>query len=221
MIAIEQGGDMAIGPMVRRLLPGKAELAAARLYRRIFVDLEKVSMILAGSLQRDARLLDIGGGDGDLLNHLLSARSDIRVDMVDIAPSVGRFLDAPYRNRISIFSGTSIEDHCRSNGKRYAAALVSDVMHHVPVVQREGFLRALHGLLQDHGQLFVKDVEPGHWISTLGLYCDRYLSGDRGVTLISSAALLDLMAGALPPHSATEIGLYALDRPNYLVKADF
>ena len=81
---------MAIGPTIRRLLPAKAELVAARLYRRIFVDLKKVAMTLAGSLQRDARLLDIGGGDGDLLNHLLSARSDIRVDMVDIAGTIGR-----------------------------------------------------------------------------------------------------------------------------------
>jgi 2-polyprenyl-3-methyl-5-hydroxy-6-metoxy-1,4-benzoquinol methylase len=212
---------MAIGPTIRKFLPPSAEKAASRLYRSIFVDLDKVALILAQTIPKNAAVLDIGGGDGDLLNHLFARRTDVRVDMVDIAPSVGRFVSSEYADRIRLSPNTAIEDHLTVYENTYDVAIISDVMHHIPLDMRADFLRSVVKTLRAGGSIFVKDVEPGHFVSWLGLYCDKYLSGDRGVALISADRLRDLAQIALPGHRSTELGLIAKNRPNYLIRLDF
>jgi 2-polyprenyl-3-methyl-5-hydroxy-6-metoxy-1,4-benzoquinol methylase len=203
-------------------MPAAAERKAAQLYRSVFVDLDKISGLLAQHLVPDARLIDIGGGDGELLNTLLDLRPDLHVTMVDVAPTVGKFVEPRHRHRIELVPGTSLEDHVLSISRPYDAALVSDVMHHLPVAYRPEFLRSLHGaLVRSGGVVFVKDIEPGTFISRLSVFCDKYVSGDRGVMLISQKALRDLASEQLPDHVATEVGLLDRDRPNYLVKLSF
>lgn len=202
-------------------MPASIERTAARMYRSIFVDLRKVAGVLSQALPENALVLDIGGGDGDLLNHLLRLRPDVRVAMVDIAGSVGKFLEPGCSGKVELHPGISIEDHVLKHAGRYDAAMISDVMHHIPEPHRAGFLYAVSEALRPGGRIFVKDVEPGHPISRLGLYCDRYLSGDRNVELISAERLCELSAVSLPNHSAREIGLFELDRPNYLVQLHF
>src|SRR5687768_9608190 len=136
---------MKPGPLIRRMLPAGLETLAAKAYRSIFVDLDKVAQHLAGALPANADVLDIGGGDGELLNRLFALRSDVRVTMVDIAPSVGRFLLPRFHERVRLLPGTTIQAHLQALGAAmYDAAMVVDVMHHIPQAQREAFLGAVH-----------------------------------------------------------------------------
>lgn len=210
-----------LGPAIRRLMSPDIERKAAAMYRAVFVDLEKVAKILAQHLPKSAKLLDIGGGDGELLNYLLDRRPDATVSMVDVAGSVGKFITPTNRTRVAFYPRTPIEVHTDGLQSRYDAALVSDVVHHLPADYRASFLNSVHSAIVPGGPMFIKDIEPGHPIASLSLFCDKYVSGDRGVELISMDALCALGAGELPRHVATEIGLYSIDRPNYMLKLDF
>lgn len=212
---------MKIGPAIRKLLPANVERKASRLYRSVFVDLGKVAAVLSRALPRDAFVLDIGGGDGDLLNLVLEARPDVRVAMVDIAASVGKFLEPRHGGRVELHPGVAIEEHIVAFAGRYDAAVISDVMHHIPQPHRSGFLLAVAKALRPGARILIKDVEPGHPVATFGLLCDRYLSGDKNVALISAQRLCEMSAASLPRHTASEIGLLEADRPNYLVQLQF
>lgn len=212
---------MKIGPAIRRMMPPAVERRAAAAYRGVFVDLPKVAECLAEQLPPGARVLDIGGGDGDLLNHLLSRRSDINIAMVDVAARVGGLLHPRHLARVSLHPGTALEDHLQLHAGSYEAVLVSDVMHHLPQAYRPEFLRALHGGLAGAGSIFIKDIEPGHFIASLSLFCDKYISGDRGVVLISCEQLQAVASRVLPQHTSREVGLLREDRPNYLLRLDF
>lgn len=212
---------MSIGPMVRRLLSPAMERKAAGFYRALFVDLGKVAQCLAAHLPGGSKLLDIGGGDGELINRLLDLRPDMTVTMVDIAKSVGKFVDARHGERVTRIPAIRIEEHIAELLHPYDAALVSDVMHHLPASYRGDFLFSVKAALGQGGSIFVKDIEPGHFISGLSLACDKYISGDRGVALISQRELRELANAQLPKHDAREIGLYAIDRPNYILSLDF
>lgn len=209
---------MAIGPWIRRALPARVEKRAADAYRRIFVDLDKVAERLASRISSGATLLDIGGGDGDLLNRLLALREDIKVDMVDIAPRVGGLLDARHEARIRRFPSMPMARHAATHAGLYEVVLLSDVMHHVPPGERAALMRSMAACLKPGGVAFIKDVEPGHPRATLGWWCDRYVSGDRGVALISMADLRALVGQTLEVVEFEEVGLLAIDRPNYLVR---
>jgi cyclopropane fatty-acyl-phospholipid synthase-like methyltransferase len=212
---------MKPGPAMRKLMPPKVERRMAAMYRAVFVDLEKVARLLAQHLPQDARLLDIGGGDGELVNHLLDSRTDVSVSMVDVAESVGKFITPANRLRVVLHPRTSIESHADGLRAHYDAALVSDVVHHLPVNYRADFIKSVYSAIVSGGPMFIKDIEPGHPIASLSLFCDKYVSGDRGVELISMDKLRTLGAKQLPEHVSTEIGLYPIDRPNYMLKFDF
>lgn len=212
---------MKIGPAIRKFMPARFERKAAAAYRRVFVDLRKVAIGVARALPGNAQLLDIGGGDGELINLLLTARPDVRVTMVDIAGSVGKFLDPAHRGRVRLMPSTSIETHLGQLDALYDAALVSDVMHHLPGEYRAQFLRSLRNALSPEGSILVKDIEPGHPISWLSLVCDKYVSGDRDVVLISLAELVALAEIELAPLAAAkEVGLHKINAPNYLVRLE-
>ncbi len=209
---------MAVGPWIRGLLPARVEKVAADAYRGLFVDLDKVAGCLASHVPEGVLLLDVGSGDGDLLNRLLALRADLSVDMVDIAGRIGALLDARYETRVRRFPSTTLAQHASAHAGLYGAALISDVMHHVPPEERVAFLRATTLCLKSGGTAFIKDVEPGHPLAALGWLCDRYLSGDKGVSLVSKSALRELVDRAVAVEGFEEVGLHSIDRPNYLVK---
>lgn len=209
---------MKIGPAVRKMMPPGVERKLSGLYRAVFVDLDKVANCLAESLPRNAHLLDIGGGDGELINCLLSQRDDLRVAMVDVAQNVGTFVSAEHRSRISVHPGTSVEDHVARRGGCYDAALISDVLHHLPRSYRGDFIATVRSGLKREGEIYVKDIQPGHFIAWLSLMCDRYVSGDRETSLVSKEELCLMLQGELAGFDAVELGLQQLDPPNYLIK---
>lgn len=209
---------MKIGPFIRSHLPYSLERWAAQRYRRIFVDLKKVAGMLSSVLPASANVLDIGGGDGELLNCLLAARTDLRISMVDIAPSVGKFVEPRYSDRVQLFPGTSLEKHVSERASIYEAALISDVMHHLSPDYRKAFLASIWQALTPGGLLLVKDIQPGHPVSYLSLFSDIYISGDKGVSLVSMAAMKSLAEETISGCHVFELGLLAVDRPNYLLK---
>lgn len=209
---------MAIGPLLRSWMTPRLERRLSGIYRSVFVDLDVVAAEVAKALPGNARLLDIGGGDGELLNRLFALRPDVRVTMVDIAATVGKFVEPAYRAWVECLPGTSLEGYLATSPQPYEAVLVSDVIHHLPLDYRPGFLRALGDALGKGGVLLIKDIEPGHPIAALSLWCDRYVSGDRGVALMAGEDLRALAEQVLPPHSSAEVGLLQRAAPNYLFK---
>jgi SAM-dependent methyltransferase len=211
---------MKLGPAIRRLLPAGLERKAAGVYRAVFVDLRRVAACIAPQLPPSASVLDVGGGDGELLNALFALRPDLRVTMVDVSASVGKFVEPRHAEKITRLPRTFVEDHLAQSPAAYDAALISDVLHHIPAALRASFLANVHACLRPHGRLLIKDIEPGHTIARLSLLADRHISGDRQVALISQGELTRLAASALPGLAATELGLLALNPPNYLLVFD-
>lgn len=212
---------MKIGPALRRMMPPTLERKAAGLYRGVFVDLSKVARCLAEQLPVNAHLLDIGGGDGELVNELLVLRPDLHISMVDVAGSVGRFVEPRHRDVVALYPEEALEIHLELKAGAYKAVLVSDVMHHLSLPYRPVFLGHLHRALCADGEIFIKDIEPGYHIATLSLLCDKYISGDRSVALLSQAELQAMAAEVLPAHSSIELGLFKIDQPNYLLRISF
>lgn len=179
----------------------------------------KASAAIASELPPRAHVLDVGGGDGEPLNWLLEQRADIRVTTIDIVPGVGRWIDAAHRERVTCIESTSLEAYVDSGQPMPDVLLLSDVMHHVPVTQRGAFLDVVAGLVARSGKMrvVVKDVEPGHWRAVLGKWSDHYITGDRGVQLISRAELIDSMRRACAGLQHRETTLFAVDAPNYVL----
>jgi 2-polyprenyl-3-methyl-5-hydroxy-6-metoxy-1,4-benzoquinol methylase len=202
-------------------MPYAMERKASAIYRRFFVNLEKVAEMLAERIPPNALVLDIGGGDGELLNCLFALRPDLNVTMVDIASSVGKFVEPQHMDKVTFCPGTPIQTHLENHALTYDAAIVSDVMHHIPKDIRREFLKSIHGTLKLNGILLIKDVEPGSISSFLNYCADTYISGDKNVAHISRQDLISLVEKSLPSHQVEEIDLYRKNKPNYIINFSF
>jgi hypothetical protein len=210
---------MSPGRFLRTVLGDRLSRVAGRVYRAIFVDMEKATAAIAAELPTAAQVLDVGGGDGEPLNRLLELRSDVRITTIDVAPGVGRWIHARHLPRVTRIASTSLQAYVASGRPLPDVLLLSDVMHHVPVAGRDAFLAAVADVLKRAPRLriIVKDVEPGHWRATLGRLSDRYVTGDRDVQLISRNELIDAMRHAHAGIRHHETELFRLDPPNYAV----
>ena len=210
---------MSLGPAVRHVLGPRLARRAGGWYRAIFVDLGKVAVAIAGVIPRGAHLLDIGGGDGQPLNYLLALRPDLRVTTLDPGPLVGQWIEARFDAQVTRLSGTGIAEYLAAGRADPDAILIADVLHHIPESARASFLGSIEMLLKRVPQLriIVKDVEPGSWRALLGLWADRYITGDRNVSLISRDRLERLFIEALGPLRREDTELFEADRPNYAI----
>jgi hypothetical protein len=202
---------------VRRLLGARLARHAGRCYRAIFVDLAKEAAALGSLIPRDAHVLDIGGGDGEPLNHLLSLRPDLRVTTLDPGPLVGEWIEDRFEHRVTRLPRTTLGQFLASGRSDPDVILIADVMHHIPEPGRAAFLDCVKTLLERVPSLriVIKDVEPGSWRALLGYWSDRYLSGDRGVKSISREGLTRLVEDALGPLRREDTKLFDTDKPNY------
>jgi hypothetical protein len=202
---------------MRRLLGPRLSRWAGRWYRAIFVDLAKMAVVLAAVIPRDAHVLDIGGGDGEPLNHLLALRHDLLITTLDPAPVVGQWIDERFASRVTRLPGTSLEDYLSRGGANPDAILIADVLHHIPKSARTRFLTSVRILLERAPRLriIVKDVEPGSWRARLGYWSDLYITGDRQVSLISRENVAHLLEESLGPLHREDTNLFKLDKPNY------
>lgn len=210
---------MALGSLIRRLLGPRLARRVGTYYRAIYVDLATEAAALAAAIPRDAHLLDVGGGDGQPLNHLLSIRPDLTITTLDIAPTVGQWIDARYECQVKRLPRTTLADFVAGDLARPDAILIADVMHHVPEAARHGFLYSIKVLLERTPamRVIVKDVEPGHWRSLLGFWSDRYITGDRGVSLISKDDVTRLFEDVLGPLHREDTDLFKKNSPNYAI----
>ncbi|MGH7017738.1 MAG: methyltransferase domain-containing protein, partial [Caulobacteraceae bacterium] len=149
---------MTPGRAARRLL-GPVFPLAGGLYRRVFVDMRRVAEFIAARLPKTARVLDVGGGDGLLADLLLDAREDITVAILDLAAEVGGFVRQRHLPRTQFLPRTAIDE---VQG-RFDAMIMADVLHHVELIQRAGFLTdaATAAARTGCGTIFVKDIQPG------------------------------------------------------------
>jgi hypothetical protein len=210
---------MSLGSGVRALLGARLARRAGRAYRSIFVDLDKEARALAEVLPANAHVLDVGGGDGEPLNHLLARRADLRITTIDPGDGVGRWIEAGYAARVTCLPRTTLEAYLASRRVQPDALLIADVMHHIPVDARHAFLKNVLTLLERKPALriVVKDVEPGFVRSVLGYWSDRYVTGDRSVSPISRKDLVALFESVLGHLQHVEARLFADDRPNYVL----
>ena len=197
---------MSPGQFARRLL-GRHFHIAGDIYRRIFVDMDKVTDAMMPHIPRGAHVLDVGGGDGYVVDLLLAKRPDIRVTMTDIAPAIGSFISAVNRDRVTLLPGTDVA----TVEGRFDVITLADVVHHVPVDHRPGFLAALAEAAIRTGatKVVIKDVQPGGLRSRLALWGDLYITGDKGVAFLQPEAL------DVPGFARVEQVMP--DHPNYCV----
>ena len=180
---------MSLGTISRRVLGPLFPFAAAA-YRRVFVDIRKVAEAVP-VLSPGALLVDVGGGDGALLNPLLDRQAGLRVVMVDIASTVGISVRADLRSRVEMRPMTSLRDYLDSGGERPAAVLLADVLHHVDPTDRADLVKEILEAFGDREPLIVvKDVEPRGLRAWAAFAADRYVSGDRNVSRSAARRLL-------------------------------
>lgn len=175
---------MTIGQIVRRIL-GKNFQPVGKLYRSIFVDIHKIAAFIGDQIPAGSRCLDIGGGDGMIVSAMLEQRPDLHVTMTDIAPNIGSFIDPKFLDRVMLHPATTAKS-IAGTGRSFNAITIADVLHHVPADARSMFWADLREICRDTGcrTIIVKDVCPGTLRGFLSLMCDRYITGDRHVTLI-------------------------------------
>jgi hypothetical protein len=210
---------MALGAAIRRLLGARLARYAGRCYRSIYVDLAKEAAALDAALPRNAHVLDVGGGDGEPLNHLLNRRTDLRITTIDPGPVVGQWIEECFDERVTRLPGTSLTEYLAGGWADPDAILIADVLHHIPKTARTNFMDSVGLLLQrvPHLRIIVKDVEPGHWRALLGYWSDRYITGDLDVNPISRQDLALLFQEALGPLRHEDTNLFESDEPNYVV----
>lgn len=208
---------MSPGALARRLLGDRGFHVVGRAYRALFVDLDVVVETVGAEIPHAAHVLDVGGGDGEPLDRLLSLRPDVRVTTIDVTHDVGRWIAPEHSERVVRCPGTTLSGYLASKCALPDVLMIADVVHHVPPVHRSEFLAGVAELFQRRPdlRLIVKDVEPGHWRATLGYLSDRYVTGDRAVAPIGRAALVDLVVGACGPLQWHETALFQRDPPNY------
>lgn len=163
-------------------------------------------------------MLDVGGGDGAPINHLLRLRPDLRIAMLDVSGEIGGAVDDALAHRVQRFPKTRMAKY---DGAPPDVIMISYVLHHVPVADRDAFFRDLAALVAFHRvkRVVVVDVQPGHVRSVLGWLSDRYVSGDRNVSLISIDSTVGRLKAVIPGCVVRETSLRERDAPNYCLVA--
>ncbi len=198
---------MTPGRFARRLL-GPAFPAVGAVYRRVFVDMEKVADWIASELQEARRVLDIGGGDGFVVNLVLDRLPDLQVTMTDLSPSIGSFISPSNRSRVDLRAGT---DHAAIS-EAHDAVMLTDVLHHVPAGERAEFLSAVAGTADRvrARSILFKDIEPSGVRAKLSVWADHHITGDRHVSPAPMAGV------AFPGFVQATAAM--IDHPNYCLR---
>jgi 2-polyprenyl-3-methyl-5-hydroxy-6-metoxy-1,4-benzoquinol methylase len=209
---------MSIGKLMRKILGVKLFSIISNYYRSIFVDLGKVAQFLSNEIPVNAHILDIGGGDGQVVNNLMAIRNDVTVTICDLSMNVGNSISKKFRSRVNLLPGTSIDQYIEMNLRKPDCIIISDVLHHIPLSDRTEFFKGLKELINKAKTLLlIKEVEPGGFISRLGYLSDRYISGDKKVSLISKVEIISTCEKIFGKITATETALFIENSPNYLL----
>ncbi len=211
---------MSIGPRIRRLLDGQPGLVQALTdaYRGFFVDLDAVVASIPVE-QPDATFLNIGTGDGALLNALRDLHPELRVTTTDIHEHQGWLLRPDVRESIDVQVHTPERIVAEGFGRQFDIVFMSDVLHHVPPSDRADTVVAAFAACRPGGRVVIKDIEEKGLKSKLSLLSDVYLTGDKHTKLIGETALRALIERTQPGAQVASSDLITRDFPNYLVVA--
>jgi hypothetical protein len=205
------------GEIVRRALGDRVFARVVDVYRAIFVDLDEVAACVP-VLPPDAELLDVGGGDGALLERILRRQPRLRASLVDLRGSVGLCLRPSQRDRVRMFPATRIADGAARGVPPPDAVVLADVLHHVPVTERAALLRDIAAFAGPSLRLLiVKEIAPAGWRARLSLLSDRYVTGDRHVALLAPDDAKRLVLSVFPQMVAKDTALLERDAPNYCI----
>src|SRR5512133_2396508 len=137
---------MSLGQLARQILGNRWFPVVGSWYRAVFVNLERVVDCLP-PLPPGAHVLDIGGGDGAMINILLARNPACDVTMLDAGARLGSFLRPEFRGRVHLHPSTSLKAYAESATESPDLVIIGDVIHHVPVDERRGFFADLRTVL--------------------------------------------------------------------------
>jgi hypothetical protein len=153
-----------------------------------------------------------------IVDDILRRYPDARVVMIDLASDVGRFIHPSRLDRVDVHPQTSLADYRAKANDAPDVILLSDVVHHVPAAEREAFCRDVARFIHaGRTTLAVKDIAPVGFRSRLSLLADRYVTGDRGVTLVDQDEMRRMFEAAIPACAGVETDLFRRDAPNYML----
>ena len=168
---------MRLGPLIRRLF-GPYERQVAEAYKRVFIDLDDFAGRLRLWVPHPARILEVGCGEGAMMERLATIYPGATITGIDIKPTVGRL----YRGdtaRVTFLQRTA-DDVARHEPASFHLVVLCDVLHHVRPLERPSLLSAISRTMAPGGSLAVKDwiisSSPIHWLSW---FADRYVTGDN------------------------------------------
>ena len=209
---------MAVGPAIRRALKShpKIQSTIANAYRSVFIDVNGLVEHLPIP-QEASSLLNIGTGDGSVLNLLARRFAHLDITTADVFESRGELIETDVASRIRMVNYLPNDYSAPFWSQQFDVVLLVDVIHHVPVADRQTLLRRVWSTVAPSGMLLVKDVEPRGVRALLGLLSDKYLTGDRHVVQVSASDLRTLMTESCANVSVSETRLASQDFPNYLL----
>ena len=143
----------------------------------MFVDLDALVASIRQQVPSPARLLEIGCGEGALVERLARAYPAANITAIDICPEPGR-LCAAKEPRIRFLHTTAAELRTTEAGA-YSLVVIGDVLHHVPRREREELLSHAAALVAPGGVLVCKEWVRQKTLAYLMGYCaDRFILGD-------------------------------------------
>jgi len=207
---------MSLGTLVRTLFGPRYFKYAGKIYRSFFVNLKTVYQSFP-VMRPYQQLLDIGCGDGELINFILGENPLVKITMIDIAKSIGNAVDARFKRLVTLLPGTSIVDYREKHYKnaKIDFILISDVIHHIKPGERKEFFSDMLEIIRDDTKIIIKDVEPGHLKSYLAFLADKYISGDKYVTPVGKKEMIKYMKDIIPTIKFYETNLFRNNMPNY------
>jgi 2-polyprenyl-3-methyl-5-hydroxy-6-metoxy-1,4-benzoquinol methylase len=194
---------MSLGSTLRGLL-GPLEKPVSEIYRAAFLNLDA----LADLLEREVnprRILEIGCGEGSLSERLARRFPKADVLGVDILPRVGRLVAVrPPNLRFAVRTAHSVAE---AEPAGFDLVVLCDVLHHVPLEERDSILRAAADTVSPGGLIAVKDWErKAGFIHALAYASDRYITGDR-IVYETAAQWRERLQRALTPSFLREYRL--------------
>ena len=168
---------MSPGAIIRRMF-GPYERQISEAYRRMFIDLDRFTALIQAWRPAPQRILEVGCGEGAMTERLSRAYPEAEIVAIDITPRLGRlYRGSSARVR---FIECTVQEIAAAQPGAFDLVLLSDVLHHVPIPQRQGLLDAVRQTLAANGGFIFKDWERTtsliHWACYAS---DRWLTGDK------------------------------------------
>lgn len=167
---------MSIGACIRSMA-GPLEPSFADWYRSLFYDVDAFALRLAEAAS-GGRFVDVGAGEGAVVEALVRAIPTANVLGVDPSPKVGRlYREDPMRARFVCAQASTLLPQWADS---FDVAILGDVLHHVAPEHEAAVWSTAAALVRPGGLLVVKE-----WIRRPSLryfagWCsDRFITGDK------------------------------------------